>query len=244
MNSITLEKIEVSNRKTDLSQRKAEITVGVLILLATITFITGDSLIGSLLSSSDYLSAIYTNSNQLIVGVLLEFVDAVAIVGVGVILFPILKKHNEAIAISYVGTRLIECATLIVSGIGLLLLAPLSLEYVQAGSPDASYFQTLGSVLIAQGDFAFQMAMLALGLGSIPFCYLLYKSNLIPRTLAVLGLIGYAALFLGTMAGMFGFIDVTQGLGLLTVIPGGLFELILPIWLFVKGFNSSADSSS
>ncbi len=96
---------------------------------------------------------------------------------------------------------------------------------------------------MAQSDLAFQISMIALGLGSMPFCYLLYKSKLIPRALSALGLVGYAALLLGMITGMFGLIDVTQGAGLLTVVPGGLFELIFPIWLFVKGFNSSTATS-
>ncbi len=87
---------------------------------------------------------------------------------------------------------------------------------------------------MAQSGLAFQIAMIALGLGSIPFCYLLYRSRLIPRLLAVLGLIGYAALLIGSSLELFGL-----NLYMIQFAPGALFELIFPIWLIVKGFNSS-----
>ncbi len=77
---------------------------------------------------------------------LLEFIDAVAVAGIGIMLFPILKKHNEIIALGYAGTRIIECLLLIVVGIRSLLLITVSQEHVQAGAPDASYLQALGTL--------------------------------------------------------------------------------------------------
>lgn len=225
------------------SNKKTARIVGALMLLATATYMLGSGLLGSILTGPEYLTHIYPNRAQVVWGVLLEYIDAVAVVGIGVAIFPILKRHNEAIAISYVGTRIIECALLFVAGISLLSLIPLSQAYSQAGVLDSAYFQTIGALSVAQSDLAFQVAMLALGVGSIPFCILLYQSKLIPRPLSVLGLIGYAALMLGTVAALFGLINVTQGVGLLTVVPGGLFELIFPLWLIVKGFNSSAIAS-
>jgi hypothetical protein len=68
--------------------------------------------------------------------------------------------------------------------------------------------------------------------------FLLYQTRLIPRWLAVLGVIAYPVLFVGAVLDMFDVVDVTQGAGLLAVIPGGLFELILPIWLLAKGFTT------
>jgi hypothetical protein len=207
--------------------------VGSLILLATVTYLLGDALLQSILNAPDYLRQVYPNSTQVVMGVLLEFIDAAAIAAVGILLFPILRKYNEAIALGYAGTRIIECLLLLVAGISALALIPLSQEYVQAGAPDASYFQELGTLLVAQSGLAFQIAMIALGLGSIPFCYLLYRSRLIPRAIAALGLIGYAALLIGGLLELFGL-----NLSMIHYAPGGLFELIFPIWLIVKGFNS------
>jgi uncharacterized protein DUF4386 len=217
------------------TSRKTARIVGGLILAATATYMLGSGLLESILNAPDYLLNVYPNSTQVVIGVLLEFVDAAAVAAIGIMLFPILRKHNEAIAFGYAGTRIIECLLLIVAGIGSLSLITLSQEYVQAGAPDASYLQALGTLVVAQSGMSFQIAMIALGMGSVPFCYLLYRSRLIPRSLSVLGLIGYAALLIGSLLELFG-----HELAMIHYLPGGLFELILPIWLIVKGFSSSA----
>jgi hypothetical protein len=120
------------------------------------------------------------------------------------------------------------------------LLITLSQEYVKAGDPDASSFQTFGTVLIALRYWVWRLVYIINGVATLMLACLLYQSRLIPRSISVLGLIGGAVLLLGTALDMFGLLDVDQGAGLLVVLPGGLFELILPIWLFVKGFNPSA----
>jgi hypothetical protein len=226
------------------SSRKTAIIVGVLFLIATATFFIGDSiLIESILGDPDYLITVSENITQVIIGVLIAFIDCVAFVGIAVLMFPILKKHNEPIALGYVGTRIAELVIILAYLIPPLLLITLSQEYVKAGAPDASNFQTLGAVLQAERYWVFRLIYILNGVASLLFCYLLYKSKLVPRFLSVLGLIGGAVLLLGTSLDMLGLIDVNQGAGLLVVLPLGLFELILPIWLFIKGFNPSAIAS-
>jgi hypothetical protein len=212
--------------------------VGALFLIALVTYSLGSSSLESILDDPDYLSNVSANTTWVIIAMLLELVNDAAVVGIGVMMFPILKQHNKNIAFGYLSFRIIESAILIVGGISPLLLIPLSQEYVQAGAPDASYFQTLGTLAIEGHYLAFQMAMIFLGLGSLMFCYLLYQSKRIPRLISVLGFIGYALLIAAMLLEVFGF-DLSMILG----IPGLLFEVIFPIWLIVKGFNSSAIAS-
>jgi hypothetical protein len=226
-----------------ISNRKTAIIVGVLFLTATATAMLGDSLIGSILNAPDYLMNVYPNRTQVIIGVLIAFIDGLAVVGIAVLLFPILKKHNEPIALGYVGIRTAEFPLILVWLISPLLLITLSQEYVKAGDPDASSFQTLGAVLLALRHWAWRLIYIINGVASLMLAYLLYQSKLIPRSISVLGLIGGAVLLAGTSLAMLVLIDIDQGAGLLVVLPGGLFELILPIWLFAKGFNSSAIAS-
>jgi len=225
------------------TNRKTARIVGALFLTATVTGMLGDSLVGSILNAPDYLMNVYPNRSQVIIGVLISFILGLAVVGIAVFLFPILKKHNEPIALGYVGIRTAEFPLILVWSISPLLLITLSQEYVKAGDPDASSFQTFGAVLIALRYWAWRLVYIVNGVLTLMLAYLLYKSKLIPRSISVLGLIGGAVLLLGTSLDMFGLLDVNQGAGLLVVLPGGLFELILPIWLFVKGFNSSAITS-
>ena len=224
------------NMKT---HKKTARMVGASILIATVTYMLGDGLLKSVLNAPEYLLQVYPNRMQVVIGVLLQYSDAAAVAAIGILLFPILRKHNEAIAFGYAGTRIIECVLLLVAGISSLSLITLSQHYGQAGVADAASVQALGTLAVAHSELAFQIAMIALGLGSMPFCYLLYRSRLIPRALSVLGFIGYAALFAGGVVELFGL-----NLSMLHFVPGGVFELMLPMWLIVKGFNAAAIGSA
>jgi hypothetical protein len=222
--------------------RKTAIIVGVLFLTATATYMVGSGFIDSSLNAPDYLINVSENITQVIIGVLLELICGAAVIGIGVMMFPILKKYNEPIALGYVGIRVIEAVIIVVRVISPLLLLTLSQEYVKADTPDASYFQTLGTIAIEWRYWTYQMILMTY-LGGLMFSYLLYQSRLIPRFLSVLGLIGHPLVVTGSLLAMFGVIDTLRGVGMILMLPGGLFEFLLPIWLFVKGFNSSAIAS-
>jgi hypothetical protein len=223
------------------SNKKTAIIVGVL-FLAGITIFLGDGFIDPILDAPDYLIDVSENRTQVITGVLIAFINGVAIVGIAVLMFPILKKHNEPIALGYVGFRITEFGIIMVYLTSPLLLIALSQEYAKAAAPDASSFQALGAVLIAVRYWGIRWVWLFNGLAGLMFAYLLYQSKLIPRFLSVWGLIGYAVLLPGTLLDMLGHIDAQQGAAFVIVfLVGGLFEVpVLPIWLFVKGFNPSA----
>jgi hypothetical protein len=103
---------------------------------------------GPILDAPDYLISVSAKETQWIIGVLIDAINSAAVVVIAVTLFPILKKHNEALALGYVASRIIESVILIVGHISQLSLLTLSQEYVQAGAPDAAYFQTLGTSLL------------------------------------------------------------------------------------------------
>ena len=221
------------------ANRKTAIIVGILFLTATATFMLGDSgLIESILDDPDYLITVSENKSQVIIGMLIAFIDGIAIVGIAIFLFPILKKHSEPIALGYVSVRIAEFVIIVAYLIIPLLLIDLSQEFVKAGAPDASYFQTSGTLFLAARYWTLQMIYIFNFLAGLMLSYLLYQSKLVPRFLSVLGLIGYALLLPGTLLHIFGHIDMLGEV--IVFIPGALFELVLPIWLFVKGFNSSA----
>ncbi len=215
------------------SNKKTARIVGILFLAATAAYILGNGIIESILKDPDYLVHVYPNKTQVIIGMLLELINSAAVVGIAIILFPILKKYNETIALGYVAFRVIEAIILIVGAISPLLLITLSQEYIEAGAPDADYFQMIGTLAIKGKYLAFQVAMIVLSLVSLLFCYLLYQSKLIPRLISVFGLIGYASLLTSALLEIFGYSP-----GMFLFLPGALFEIILPIWLIVKGFNS------
>ena len=221
------------------SYRKTAIIVGVLFLAGYVGVFVGGAISGPILKAPDYLSNIYPNKTQVIIGMLVEvLLNDVPVVGIGVMLFPILKKYSESIALWYVGMRVIEAVTLIVGTISALSLITLSQEYIAAGAPDASHFQALGALTLAERFWAVQMLIIFFGLGALIFYYLLYQSKLIPRFISVWGLIGVPLTFTGVLLVMFGF-----NLELILFLPLGVNEIFLGVWLIVKGFNSSAIAS-
>jgi hypothetical protein len=166
---------------------------------------------------------------------------SIGIVGISIMIFPVLKKFNLTTAITYVSFRTIECVFLIVGAVVSLFLITLSRNYISSGTLDVSYFQTISSSAISVRYLAYQIAMVILGLGSMMVCHLLFQSKLIPRWLSVWGFIGYALLFASALLDILGIVDTIHGIGMMMYIPGGVFELIIfPLWLMIKGFNSSA----
>jgi hypothetical protein len=216
------------------SDRSTARIVGILILTATTTYMIGSGLIESVVTLPDFLTHLDANRTAVLAGVLFEMVNAAVIVGAGVLMFPVLRRHSPAVALGYAGTRIIECTLLVVACIATLSLIPLSQELVAAGAGDASSVLPLASVLVAQSESAFHMAMTALGVGSIPMCYLLYRTRLVPRPIAALGVAGYVFL-----VGNGVLVASGADMGITLFLPGALFELAFPFWLIVKGFNAS-----
>lgn len=190
------------------------------------------------------LSNIYPNDGRVIAGAFSILAMSVGVVGIAVFLYPILKRYSQMIAITYVSLRIIECMLLLVGVLVYFFLIGLSQEYINAGTPDASYFQTLSALTIELRYVSYQIAVIILGFGSMLLCYLLFQSKLVPRFLSVWGFIGYALLFASGLLDLLGVVDAVNGAGAMLYIPGGLWELLVfPMWLIVKGFNASAISN-
>ena len=212
--------------------------MGALYLTLNVAFILGAFVfIEPILSASDYLILVSENRTQVVLGVLLELINGVAVVGIAVLMFPILRQRFKSLALGYVGFRIIEFVMVTLTDISMLSLLTLSEEFVRAGAPEASSFQTLGTLLLAERSWAFQMLLIAFGLGALLFYYMLYQLKLIPRFISVWGLIGTTLVLAKIMFDMFGLSLVDLGVLML------LNELFLGVWLIVKGFNPSAIAS-
>ncbi|MHA2237277.1 MAG: DUF4386 domain-containing protein, partial [Candidatus Hodarchaeales archaeon] len=103
----------------------------------------------------DYLVKVSANENQVLIGMLLELIWALAVIGIPIMLFPILKKHDETLALGFFSFRLIEGIITLIGTIALLSLLTLSQAFVQAGTPASSHYQTLGDLLLAVRDWSF-----------------------------------------------------------------------------------------
>ena len=169
------------------------------------------------------------------IGIILEMIVALAGIGTAVVLYPVVKRQNEGVALGFVGARTLEAAT-IFAGV-VTLMAMVTLRQAGAGADALA----TGQALIGLHDWTFLLgqallpAVNALLLGS-----LLYQSRLVPRALPVLGFIGAALLVVSTMATVFGANEYGSGMSGLLSFPIALWEFSLGVYLVTKGFRAPA----
>jgi hypothetical protein len=222
--------------------RKNAIIVGVLFIIATAFLFIGEAVYGPILDSPDYLTLAYPYRVTAVAGMLLEFACVVAIPLIPVFMYPVLKGHSEPLALGYVGFRLFEAVLFVITEINELSLINVSEGYLNGGEADAAYFQNLGSSIQAENLWIFLFYVLIFTLGGLIFYSALYKSRVVPRFISIWGLIAAALLLVGTVLIM---LEVDTGaLGnyweLITAAPIAVNEMVLALWLIIKGFNSSA----
>ena len=212
--------------------------IGIIYVLGFVVGIGGEILIKSVLDAPNHLSLVSASSMTIALGALLWMMAVIWDTLHGVLMFPILKLYNERLAVGYLAFRIMDATFIAIMILFILLQIPLAGEYLKAAAPNNTYFQSL-STLLTQGQlYAYDIGMLTLGVSGLMLCYALYKTKLIPRILAIWGLIGYAIIFLGMVSEIMG-----SGLSLIASLPGGLWEIFIGFWLIFKGFNSSAISS-
>lgn len=223
-----------------INKRAAKL-VGVLFILAAVSAVAGVLLYDPILNGSDYLSNGSKHANQIIWGALMELILVVSAVGTATTMFPILRRYNETIALWHVCFRFLEAIVITVGVISVLSLLTLSREFVAAGAPDAAAFQTSGTVLKAIHEWTFMLGPnFMLGINTMMYSYIFYKTKLVPRFIPILGMTGAALVFVCALLVMFGVIEQVSVWGGLLALPVAANEMILAVWLIVKGFNSSA----
>ncbi|MFW9997836.1 MAG: DUF4386 domain-containing protein [Candidatus Odinarchaeota archaeon] len=215
-------------------------SAGVFFLTAQIAGILSSVILLPIQDAPDYLAQFSANETQVLLGALFEFIMAAAAPGIAISLYPILKRQNEGMALWSVGFRIIEGALFMIGVFGILSLVPVSQEFVQAGSPSGSYFQTLGGILLAGP--AWVIGGIAFCLAALVYYYVFYQSELVPRWLSVFGLI---AITMGLAANLLLFfsIGIPFEFSFLLQIPTLVQEVVFAVWLIVKGFDSPANAT-
>ncbi|MBD0380915.1 DUF4386 domain-containing protein [Paenibacillus sedimenti] len=222
------------------TNRKSAIIVGVLFILAAVTAIIGLLLYDPILNGPDYLMKGSEHANQVILGALMELILVVSAVGTATTMFPILRKYNETIALWHVCFRFLEAVIITIGIISVLSLLSLSQEYAAASAPDIASYQVSGTLLKAVHDWTFMLGPLfMLGINTMMYSYIFYKSKLVPRFIPILGMTGATLVFINALLVMFGVVEQISVWGLLAV-PIAANEMILAVWLIVKGFNKSS----
>ena len=224
----------------DSTTRSARVA-GVLFIITFVTAIPAAFLLyPPVLDDANYIVGAGADTSVAL-GAFLEVLLIIANVGTAVVLFPILKRQNEGLALGYVTARLVECTFIAIGIVSLLAVVTLRQDFAGAAGGDAGAFVTVGRSLVAIHDWTFLLGpgfIVGVGNGLI-LGWLMYRSGLVPRGLALLGLIAGPVLCAGGAAALFGVIEPDSPLKALAAAPEFVWELSLGIYLMVKGFKSS-----
>jgi hypothetical protein len=227
--------------------RRSAIWVGVLWIMATVFPASSIVAWSALDGGEGILTNAATHKNQLITWALLNLVGAVAAAGVAFMFYPILNRVadtsvKKGLALWYVGSRITEGGMYLVAVLATWAFLPLSREFAAAGAPDASHFQTSGNVLQSTQDLALTLAQSVFAIGAVILYYLLFQSRLVPRWLSLWGLVA-APLFLVASLSLLWTGDPNSTLANILFAPLAVQEMVLAVWLIVKGFDAAALAS-
>jgi hypothetical protein len=216
--------------------RKTAIAVGILFILATVTALLGSSLASGVAGAGDHLGTVAARGDRFVGGAILTLLAGVCCVLIAALLFPVLRRVHEGIALGYFGLRIMEAMTLVVTTVSVLLLVTLGRQSLATGVPADSL---RGAATVVEGlhDWAFPLNPIVFTLGAVLLYSMLYTARLVPRWLSVWGLAGAAAVCAFALMKMYG------GGTMLLALPIGVQEMVLACWLIAKGFDAAALAS-
>ena len=221
--------------------RKTAIIAGALYIVGTVAGILSLVFTGPILEGPDFLAQVAANPDQIVLGALFVLTMGLALALVSVILFPVLRRYNETLAVGYVVFRgALEAVMYLVLVIGWLAIPLISQEYIKASAADASYFQSLGDFVLAAHAQVSHVLTIVFILGAWMFYSVLYESKLVPRWLSGWGLLVALPYFVSGVLGLFSLLSPMSSTEMVLVLPLALQEMVLAVWLIVKGFNSAS----
>jgi hypothetical protein len=210
---------------------------GALFIVATAASLLSVAFLGSV-SSSDYLANVAANEGQVAMGVLIRFIAAFASAAIAISLYPVLRRYRRGLALGAVGFRIIEGTFYALGAVSVLLLLTLSQEFVKTGAADPGYFHTSGTMLKALDDWAGLAGVLAFYVGGLLYYCVFYQTRLVPRWLAAWGVVGVVSGAVAALLILFGVTGSMSTAQIVLNIPIGLQEMVLAVWLIIKGFRA------
>ena len=200
---------------------------GILFLVAMVSYGAGSNLLEAAVASPELSAA----PGQATLGAGLVVLNSLSVVAIPLLLLPILRREHRGSAFAYLAGRLVEAVLLVVGMTALVRFIELQ-QVVHVVRPDPATVEAARVAAVKRSFVMYQSAMIALGMSSLFLCRVLFTSHLVPRWLPLWGFAGYAALALGALLELAG-----RRVGVALAIPGGVFELVLAIWLLAKGLR-------
>ncbi len=223
---------------TERYYRKTAAIVGALFIIATASSIASIPFLGTALDAPDYVLGLPDIENDVVIAAMLMTILAISLVGIGALMFPVLRKHNEGLGMAYTGFRVVEAIFIIFSTVCLLGMLSIGQDYV-AGQLDEASARSMGALLSTLRDWSLLFGtVIFLGLGCLTLNYLLYRSKLVPRWLSVFGLIGGVGILIYGIMGLFGTETSSFDATTLLAAPIAVQEMVFATWLIIKGFDA------
>ncbi|MGK0316367.1 MAG: hypothetical protein ACI86M_002601 [Saprospiraceae bacterium] len=217
------------------SNKKTGRLVGVLFLLIFVTgIIVYQILQGPVLFSDDYLTSTSASSNKIIISILLLSLSGITSIIISTILFPIFKKSSITLALLYFAFSIVGFIAIAIDNISVLSMLELSQEYTGNETDNSDILSTFGSVFYEKHWWTHYLSLLSSCLPVFILYYTLYVSKLIPKIISIVGVIAVILMFIEILFSIFG-----NSIGMNMLLPIGLIQLILPLWLIFKGMNPS-----
>ena len=224
------------------SKKTARI-VGVLFIVGTASAVIGDFLVRPIRDDADYLTTFASHETRVILSMVSELILATAVIAIAALLFPYLKRQHEGLAVGYVGARIVEGMIIILGGISSLLLLTLSRDFLDGGSSETATFGPSGALLLEAREWTDALGTATVfGISALIVYTLFYQSELVPRWLSIWGFIGGVLIVVAGIRGLYGH-SPSSTLSVILTMPIGVQEMVLAVWLIVKGFTHPAPST-
>lgn len=214
--------------------RRAAVVTGVLFITATVAAIVAAALV-PILTDPDYLTQVSAHGSQVAVAALFYVIAAFGSAGIAVSLYGVLKRTRAGLALGSVVFRALEATMYMVAVVSLLSVRTLSQQFTTAGPVDRASLQKMSDLMVSTRDHASVLGVFAFCVGAFIYYYLFWRSRLIPRWLSGWGIVAIFLLTVAAVSALFSDQPVTGYV--LLAVPIGLQELVLAVWLIVKGFN-------
>ncbi len=227
--------------------RKESVIAGVLFIIGTVAGILSGVVTQPVLTASDYLQNIAANETRWVLGTLLILLMGLPLAMVPVVLFPVLKKQNEVLAIGAIVFRgVLEAVFYALLVLSMLLLLFVGQASASSGAADTASYKTLGALLLSAGDWMELILAIVFSIGSVIINLVLFQMKIIPRWLSGWGLIGSLLYFAAPLVSMIGAqhlaLSFDTKLGFL-IGPLAIQEMVFAIWMIGKGFKPSLQAA-
>lgn len=217
------------------SNKKVGRIIGIMFLFIFATGITVYQFLqGPVLFSDDYLTTTSANSNEIIISTLLLFLSGITSIIIATVLLPIFKKHSVTLAFLYLAFSILGFIAISIDNISVLSMLELSLEYTKNETGNSDILNTLGGVLYKKHWWAHYLSLLISCFPVFILYYTLYVSKLVPKVISIVGIIAVILMFIEILFSILG-----NSISMNMLLPIGLIQLILPLWLIFKGLNST-----